>query len=73
MMQFPAFDFMVKADQLIREVSILISFILYDQKVASEELPFLLTVHILLFLLSVILMTLLHVLQIPGSNTENHR
>lgn len=32
MMQFPAFDFMVKPGQLIGEVNILISFILHDQK-----------------------------------------
>lgn len=73
MMQFPAFDFMVKPDQLIGEVNILISFILHDQKMAYEALPFVLTINILLFLLTVSMMTVLHVLEIPGANTENHK
>lgn len=62
MMQFPAFVFVAKTDQLIREVNMLISFILYDQKIAYEMLLFLLIINILGFLLTVILMTVLHVL-----------
>lgn len=69
MMQFPAFDFMVKPG----EVNILISFILHDQKMAYEALPFVLTINVLLFLLTVSMMTMLHVLGIPGANTENHK
>lgn len=50
MMPFPAFDFMAKTDLLIREVNILISFILYGQKMPSEVLPFLLALNVLLVL-----------------------
>lgn len=41
-MHFPAFVFMAKTNQWMREVNILISFILCDQKNSYEELPFLL-------------------------------
>lgn len=40
---------------------------------AYEVLPFVLTINVLLFLLTVSMMTVLHVLGIPGANTENHK
>lgn len=49
MMQFPAFDLMAQTDQLIREINILIPFILYDQKMAYEVLPFLLAITLFCF------------------------
>jgi len=42
MMQIPAFVSVVKTNQWIREVNILISFIFCDQNIPYEELPFLL-------------------------------
>lgn len=73
MMQFPAFVFMVKTNQWIREVNILISFILCDHKTLMKSCLSFSTVDILMFLLSIILMTLLQLLSIPGTNIKSSK